>query len=122
MAQNKKKVVQKPAQTKGTLKEGEYHPAADYAKSFILSIPFNDLLRWAESFASVAMSGNRLAEVCSETLDRLMGAQPVSDRYLLGLAWIIRDGIEQSPILKGKGTRIKAFGTRKRKSNKKHHA
>lgn len=42
---------------------------------------------WQESFSSCAIDGNRLAEVCSETISRLINNQPVSDRYLLGLAW-----------------------------------
>jgi len=30
--------------------------------------------------------------VCAETLNRLMSSKPVSDRYLLGLAWTMRSG------------------------------
>ena len=44
---------------------------------------------------SLALEGNRLAEMCSETLRRLLAKEPVSDRYLLGLVWTIRDMEEQ---------------------------
>ena len=50
------------------------------------------LVKWAEAFASVSIAGNRLAEVCSETLRRAMAGEPVSDRYLLGLCWVMRYG------------------------------
>lgn len=75
---------------RGTLQNGEYHPSADSAMIFMKSLPLKDLVLWAESFASCAIEGNRLAEVCSETLRRLMAGEPVSDRYLLGLAWTIK--------------------------------
>lgn len=76
-------------QTVGTLKEGEFHPAANSAMSYIKGIPHVDMLMWMETLASTALSGSRLAEICSETLDRVMTNKPVSDRYLLGLAWTL---------------------------------
>jgi hypothetical protein len=79
----------------GTLKDGEPHPAAHDAKDWILGyVRLNDpkeVFRLLESFASVGMSGNRLAECCGETLRRLLHEEPVSDRYLLGLAWTMRN-------------------------------
>ncbi len=81
--------------TRGTLKEGEYHPAARDALAYIQSLSFQQRAMWQESFASVALSGNRLSEICSETLARLMEGKSVSDRYLLGLAWVIRIGENQ---------------------------
>lgn len=79
----------------GTLNEGQPHPAAHDAKQWILDyVRRNDvaaLPRLLESFASVGMSGNRLAECCGETLRRLLNGEPVSDRYLLGLAWTMRN-------------------------------
>jgi hypothetical protein len=50
-----------------------------------------ELLALQESLASCALEGNRLAEICGETLRRLLAHEPVSDRYLLGLAWYVRD-------------------------------
>jgi len=44
---------------------------------------------WQESFSSCAIEGNMLAEICSGTLSRLINHKPVSDRYLLGLAFTI---------------------------------
>ena len=78
--------------TKGTLIYPEYHPAADSAIRWISALPQKDLIMWQESFASCAISGNRLAEVCSETLSRVLAGEMVSDRYLLGLAWAMRHG------------------------------
>ena len=74
--------------TNGELSINEYHPAADSAKAYISKLGAENIFMWKESFASSAIEGNRLAEICSETLERLTTGQPVSDRYLLGLAWI----------------------------------
>ena len=76
---------------RGTLKEGEPHPAATDALAFIGGLSRGSLAMWQESFSSCAIEGNRLAEVCSETLRRLRSGEPVSDRYLLGLAWCLRE-------------------------------
>lgn len=77
--------------TRGTLAAGEPHPAAYDAKAWIAQQ--EDLHAWMESFASCAIEGNRLAEICSETLSRLLKSQPVSDRYVLGLAWAMQQGV-----------------------------
>ena len=77
----------------GDLQPGEPHPAAVDAfhwimgklKSGEISAPILQ-----ESFASVGMSGNRCAEVCGDTLYRILTFQPVSDRYLMGLAWTMK--------------------------------
>jgi hypothetical protein len=73
----------------GTLTAGEPHPASYDAYTYLMSIGVNNLYRYRESFASCAIEGNRLAEVCGETLRRIIESEPVSDRYLLGLAWTI---------------------------------
>ena len=79
----------------GTLNDGEFHPAAHIAMQFIRD---NFLRRFdtgtpvgliLESLASCALSGNRLAEVVHETLRRIIHGEPVSDRYLMGAAWMI---------------------------------
>lgn len=78
---------------KGTLLEGQPHPAARDAQQWLrkrLGRDPVDTLRLQESFASVGLSGNATSEVCSETLRRILDGEPVSDRYLLGLAWTIR--------------------------------
>lgn len=73
-----------------TLRPGEPHPAAFAAAAYLRSLPHEDLLKYQEAFASCAIENNRLSEICFGTLQRLMTNQPVSDRYLLGLAWAIR--------------------------------
>lgn len=75
---------------RGELAPTEPHPAAYAAREWIAKQPPENLFRWLESFSSCAIEGNRLAEVCAETLNRLMHSQPVSDRYVLGLAWTLR--------------------------------
>jgi hypothetical protein len=70
----------------------EFHPAARSAyrwlKGFMVTNQA-DYLTYKEALASAALSGNRQAEVCMGTIARLAKGQPVSDRYLLGLAWTI---------------------------------
>lgn len=76
----------------GTLSPSEYHPAADMAmgwlKGYMVEHPIEYLVS-KEALASNALSGNRLAEVCTGTIQRLAAGEPVSDRYLLGLAWVM---------------------------------
>lgn len=77
------------------LKEGEPHPSAEIARQWILEYSRRNhvdaLFKLMEALYSSGLSGNRTAQVCAETLRRLLHAEPVSDRYLLGLAWFIRD-------------------------------
>ena len=70
----------------GELKIGEFHPAAHIANKYVKA---NLTLMMRESIASVAISGNRLAEIASGTINRIDDKEPVSDRYLMGLAWLI---------------------------------
>ncbi|MFX0084213.1 MAG: hypothetical protein ACFFAU_00965 [Candidatus Hodarchaeota archaeon] len=76
--------------SRGELKQGEPHPAAQKALEYVMSLGFEKLMLYLESFSSCAIEGNRLAEICSETLDRLLKRDKVSDRYLLGLAWTLK--------------------------------
>ena len=73
------------------LKHKEPHPSALKALEYIQSLPTSELMLWRESFASCAIEGNRLAEVCLGTLNRLLNSETVSDRYVLGLAWAIKE-------------------------------
>lgn len=79
---------------RGTLEQTEQHPAAFMALDYIRTIPLQELLLKQEALATCAIEGNRLAEVCLATLNRLLNKQPVSDRYLLGLAWFLKYGGE----------------------------
>lgn len=85
--------------TRGTLRDGEPHPAATKALEFIRSLGAETLMKWNESFSSCAIEGNRLGEICGETLHRLLNGDPVSDRYLLGLAWALME-LECADVLK----------------------
>ncbi len=82
---------------RGTLKEKEAHPASESALAYLKGLGLEKLSMWQECFSSCAIEGNRLGEICSETLYRLMNGKPVSDRYLLGLAWIIKKGETNEP-------------------------
>jgi hypothetical protein len=75
----------------GVLAPTEPHPAAYAARKWIVSLPADRLCMWREAFASTAIEGNRVGEICGETLRRLMAGEPVSDRYLLGLAWVMKE-------------------------------
>lgn len=73
-----------------SLEEGEIHPAAHNAYAYIKeSLGLRPML--VEAMASCALSGNRMAEVCLGTLERLRNDDPVSDRYILGLAWMLKE-------------------------------
>ena len=103
-------------QSRGTLGEKEVHPEAHDALSFVMGLGLHKLSMYQESFSSCAIEGNRLGEICSETLHRIMVGEPVSDRYIFGLAWAIKrmennapkglkkafQKMHKSPISKGK--------------------
>lgn len=80
---------------KTELAPGEPHPSAREALNYLQGLPVAELMRTMEAMASCAIEGNRLAEVCVGTLDRLLTGKPVSDRYVLGLAWSIKAMDEQ---------------------------
>lgn len=74
-----------------TLAPNEPHPAALEALRFVSSQPLSTQTRWLGALASCAVGQNRLAEICHETLRRVMGQEPVSDRYILGLAYTMME-------------------------------
>lgn len=82
----------KPNTDPTELRFDEFHPAARSAyrwlKGFMITNS-KDYLRYKEALSSAALSGNRQAQVCMGTIGRLATRQPVSDRYLMGLAWTI---------------------------------
>ncbi len=82
----------------GTLNEGEPHPIAFDAKAYVARFRMSELLRYQECFLNLALTGNMLGEVCSETLFRYLNGAKVSDRYMLGLAWFIRNCEEQKAL------------------------
>lgn len=70
------------------LRPGEPHPMAESARVYVAS-QVDRLSHLMEAFASCAIESNRVGEICGETLRRLLAGEPVSDRYLLGLAWFL---------------------------------
>lgn len=74
------------------LTPGEPHPSAQDAMDYLKKFTLHELMLWNEAFASSAIAGSRLGAICSGTIERIMDRQPVSDRYLLGLVWAMRDG------------------------------
>lgn len=82
-------------QSRDILQAGELHPMAVTALKYIYELGVEKLYTYLGSFSSVAIEGNRLAEVCAGTLRRIIGNQKVSDRYVMGLGWAIRQ-IEDS--------------------------
>lgn len=94
--------------TNSTIAEGAYHPAADSAMAWLKGYMVQhsrEYLMHKEALASTALAGNRLAEICLGTIDRLAKGEPVSDRYLLGLAWTImklsnHDEMEQTESMR----------------------
>lgn len=90
--------MSEPIPGEASLNENEYHPSADSAMAWLKTFIMENPSRWmmiSEAVASTALSGNRLAELCHSTMNRLANGEPVSDRYLLGLAWFIRDNFER---------------------------
>lgn len=79
--------------TPGTLIGSEPHPAAYLAQAWIAQQTPSFLNSWREAFASSSLATNgRMSTICGETLDRLLNGQPVSDRYILGLAFVMQQG------------------------------
>lgn len=78
--------------SKDTLESKEPHPAVYTASKYVTKIlNEQDSSLIIESFASCAIENNRLAEICLGTIKRIKAKEPVSDRYLLGLAWALKD-------------------------------
>ncbi len=80
----------------GHLEPGEPHPMAHSALRWINdNMSHKERCYYMEALASCAIEGNEIGEICGETLRRLMSGEPVSDRYILGLAWFLRDSKER---------------------------
>ena len=79
--------------SEATLEPTEPHPMARSALAYIRE---NLTAMDTEAMASCAIENNRAAEICLSTYRRLESGEPVSDRYVLGLAWLIR-GLREPP-------------------------
>ena len=73
-----------------SLNEGEPHPMAYDAQRWVAKYVANNPMI-IESIASCALTDNRTAQICHSTLIRLLNSEPVSDRYILGLAWFLKN-------------------------------
>lgn len=73
--------------SEATLEFNEPHPMAKYALEYVAE---NMTAMHVEALASTALEGNRTAEICLSTYNRLQSGNPVSDRYLMGLAWFVK--------------------------------
>lgn len=74
------------------IKADEFHPAARSAYRWLKGFMVTNSADYARCKIALEIasdSGNRQAQICIGTIDRLRKSQPVSDRYLLGLAWTI---------------------------------
>jgi hypothetical protein len=61
------------------------------AVAYLAAIPREELYVLLEALSSCAIEGNRVGEICGETLRRFLHGEGVSDRYVLGLAWFVRE-------------------------------
>lgn len=90
----KKFGLDRKEQERGTIADGEYHPAADAAmrwfKRYVNERP-QEYLMARTSIEMAAGEGNKLADIALATIRRLQASAPVSDRYLLGLCWLLQD-------------------------------
>lgn len=80
-----------------TLQPGEIHPSAHLAMRYISALDVMEIAIIMESINSNALAGNRTASIAAETFRRVLEKEPVSDRYLMGLALLImqiKDGEE----------------------------
>lgn len=75
----------------GTLAPTEPHPVTRSALDYLAGLGLEKLNTYREAFASCAIEGNRLGQICAETINRLLRQEPVSDPYLLGLAWAVKE-------------------------------
>lgn len=75
---------------------GVPHPAAVSAYEYIEQLSLAELMKWQEAFAGIALTeeDSLLASTCSTTLDRMIKGETIGDRYILGLAWTIRNMLE----------------------------
>ena len=76
---------------------GEPHPMA-YAAAHYVTRYLQKNPAVIGALASCAIESNRLGEVCCGTIDRLRKGQPVSDRYILGLAFFLKTLDQTEPI------------------------
>jgi hypothetical protein len=88
--------------SRGELKEHEHHPAAYEALRYVQSLGPEKLVMYMESMCSVNIESNsRKLDICIGTLDRVMKGLGVGERYILGLAWFLRDMEDKNEKITG---------------------
>lgn len=105
---------------RGTLKLGEPHPVVYDAMAWLnkKAKDLSFIILWQESFSSCALAGNRLAEICSKTLSRVLDKKSVSDKYLLGLVYYMRSQEFDKSTTKRKMRRARAKNRHIKKKKK----
>lgn len=80
---------------RGEIPSGEIHPATISAANWIGRLGKEKLRRYLGALSSCAIESNRDAEICGETIRRILAGQhSIPDRYILGLAWYLRHIME----------------------------
>jgi hypothetical protein len=86
--------------TRGELKPAEVHPVAYHCLTYLQRIfkerPFLSACL-SHTYSTTAIESNRIGEVCGETLRRYLKGEALGDRYIIALAWSIKDIIEVLP-------------------------
>lgn len=89
-------------QAAGTIFSGEYHPSADSAMRWFKKFVREQPEEYARCKMAILMAAdnpkNRLAIICRATIERLAAGAPVSDRYLLGLTWFLKELREEKEL------------------------
>lgn len=101
-----------PQLSHGILKQDELHPAAQVAMEYVnkfITDNIRETILMLEAFENMSHSGDRLSIVCHESLRKVINCESIGERYLLGLAWTMRDMYEQQ---------IKPAQQKKKKSKK----
>jgi hypothetical protein len=77
-----------------TLEKGEWHPISGRVLDYINSFNIDELLILKNSINKIKHESgcsDKVTDVCMGTLDRIINGEPVSDLYLLGLAWFLME-------------------------------
>ena len=76
--------------------KGKNHPlvyeAYDYIRDYIAD--YRKLVMLQESLSGNAIENNEAAVICLATLDLVIDGKPVGERYVFGLAWLIKRIVE----------------------------
>lgn len=75
-----------------SLREGESHGAAVKALKWYKKLPAPFIVRAFNHFSG---EPDLTSQICLETIKRLETGKTVSDRYMLGLCWLLRDQYEE---------------------------